>query len=191
MATIKEIFDLYIFLETKFKSIRWAKNSFQVQRNNEVSLQHRETKTTEQANFFFSLWYSVSMLKCLWFAFRFNFFLLTITPSLCKNLTAHLRDCRLNSGSASVSWRCFSCFYLAMKMICRVATAVALPWVMGDKDVNPLFPVSALFHLFLKLMSTYCCLLQPALQVLLGKLIHIPQTQASDKNNRKTPQTQG
>lgn len=38
MATIKEIFDLYILLESKFNSIRCAKNSFQAQRNNEVSL---------------------------------------------------------------------------------------------------------------------------------------------------------
>lgn len=127
IATIKEIFDLYILLESKFNSIRCAKNSFQTQRNNEVSLQHRETKATEQANFFLPLVLCIHVkMSIICLQIQFFFFLLAITPPLCKNLAAHLSDCRLNSGSVSVSWKCFSCFHLAMQPFCRVATAVAL-----------------------------------------------------------------
>lgn len=51
MATIKDIFDPFVLLETKYNS-GVLRLLLQAQRNDDDSLQHRETRTTEQAIFF-------------------------------------------------------------------------------------------------------------------------------------------
>lgn len=93
------------------------------------------------------------------------FFLFTITPHLCKNLAAHLSICRLNSGTISTSWKCFSCFHLAMQPFCRVATAFSLLWVRRNKDRNPLFTVFAILSVHCEVYVNYCYFLKPALEV--------------------------
>lgn len=149
MATIKEIFDLYTLFETKFNSIRCAKNSFQAQRNSEVSLQLRETKTTEQANFFFSLGTLNPCSNVYGTPSDSIVFLLTITPPPCKNLAAHLSNCRLNSGCISVSWKCFSCSHLVVQLFRQVGTAVICMslWVTKKTKTGNIHSLSLPFFL--------------------------------------------
>lgn len=107
-------------IRDQFNTIRCAKNSFQDQRNNEFSLQHRETKTPGQVNIF-------PLFGTLYPGYN-----VSGMPSdpIFFSLQSHLSHAKillLNSGSVSLSWKCFTCFNLPMPPFCRVATDGSRP----------------------------------------------------------------
>lgn len=96
MAIIKDIFDPHILVEIKYNS---SVLELLVKPRGTMMTPYSTQKLEQQSRpIFFPVWSSVSLLKCLRYVFRLNFFLLTITFTLCKCFAAHLSNCRLNLG---------------------------------------------------------------------------------------------
>lgn len=132
-------------IRDQFNTIRCAKNSFQVQTNNEFSLQHRETKTPGQVNIF-------PLFGTLYPGYN-----VSGMPSdpIFFSLQSHLSHAKillLNSGSVSLSWKCFSTLIFPCH---HFAEWLQMDQGLSDrKHTGTLHSLLALFHLFLKIIST-------------------------------------